>query len=640
MKKLFLAVLAVLVLGLAMVSASAFNASLTATGSTGVPGNTAVYTLSIENEGTTEISSVYCTSTALTYSTYSISAPTIPAINNIVKDTPKTSQFSITIPNSIAYGNYVGTITCFNEPDEETLAINLRVEPYDAFTLNPSALNPEIARDSTETESFTITNEGTTTLTNIQASFQSKDAEDGAGYIYDNDDDPIAINFTNVPTSLAPGQSASVSVNINVDEDIDSGEDYEGDITLTGVGAGTVSATIDLDVNIDAEICDEGIQGSKIDISIDEPGSSEDFNPGETMSVEFEVTNNDDDDIDIEGEVILWDSTDGEEVKSVTIEDTNIDDDDSEDITVEFDLPTDVDEEHVYYIYVKVNEEGDEDVECNYDRVEIDFKRDDDQAIIKDVTLSPSSGLECGDTYTLKVEVENIGNDDQENVYIEIIEPELDISESTEGFDLEDYNSDDNEYQSTFNLQLSKDLDAGKYYIEVKLYSESGTLFDSEMVTLDAEACSLIDENGEPLVSGIALELVLDNDYNVQGLSELTIPVIIENNGDESSSVKLSIDDVDWADVEGTEYLGSVDAGQSVHAYIYLNLDSAVTGIHDMVIEVEDSNGEVISEVVTLDFGDEDSTTNDIWNSNLIYWIAGIVVLLVILIVLIRLLTK
>jgi len=647
MKKLLLAMLTIMVLSIALVSAADFSITSLNPGS-GDLGDTVSYTLGVQNDDPTEILSFTCTSTALTDGTYTITAPSISDINLVDPLTLGTSSFDVTIPgDSIAAGLYTSTITCIESLNqtEQITTLQLTVNSADDFTTD-SELDVEVAVDENDDFLISVTNIGSSNL-DFTAEFESEDGD--LGYIEDNDGDEITITFTTLPTAVAPGETATITMNVDVEDGVDSGENYEGIITVT---AGTVTVDVSLDVDLEAQICDEGLQGDMLSISIDEPGNNDNFKPGDTVNVEFDVENEDNnDDIDVEVQLILWDSTDGEEVDTYDVDEFNLDDNEDESFDFDYELPTDLDEDHTYYLYVKANEDGDEDDQCIYERVGIDIELDDDDVVITSTDVSPST-LECGDEFVLTVEVESIGTDEQEDVYIEIDESELDISASTDYFDLGDHNDNDNDYRATFNLDLPSDLDAGTYYLDVKVYDPSGSLYDSELVSISVGTCGssssdddddIVEE--EDLVEGVDVEILVDNDFDVEGFDKLTIPVIIQNKGNEDTTITLSVDDISWADVEGTEYLSNIQAGQSLHAYVYLDLETDVTGIHDLVIEVEDGNGVTTSEIITLDFGEGNEITGNAtgigdWNTEVWYWIIGIVILVAILIILIRVLTR
>ena len=649
MKKLLLAMLTIMVLSIALVSAADFSITSLNTGS-GDLGDTVSYTLEVQNDDLTETLSFTCTSTDLTDGTYTITAPSISDINAVTPNGGTgTSTFDVTIPTeSVAAGLYTSTITCtedFNQT-EQTTTLELTVNSVDSFSTN-SEIDVEVEVDEDEDFSISVTNLGSSYL-DFTAEFESEDGDNG--YIEDNDGDQITITFTSLPTGVAPGDSETITMNVAVEDGMDFGENYEGTITVT---AGTVIVEVELDVNLEAEICDEGLQGNKLSISIDEPDNSDDFKPGETVNVEFDVENDDNDDIDVEIQIILWDSTDGDEVDTYDVDDLNIDDNEDESFDVDYELPTDLDEDHTYYLYIKANEDGDEEDECTYERVRINIELDDDDVVITSTDVSPST-LDCGDDFVLTVEVESIGTDEQEDVYISLDESELDLSASTDYFDLGDHNDNDNDHQATFSLDLPSDLDAGDYYIDVKVYDRSGDLYDSELVEIIVGTCGSTDDTtdndddtteDEDLVEGVEIDLLVDNDFDVEGADKLTIPVIIQNQGDEDTTITLSVDDISWADVEGTEYLSNIQSGQSLHAYVYLDLETDVTGIHDLVIEVEDGNGVTTSEIVELDFGEGNEITGNAtgvgdWNTEVWYWIVGIVLLVIILIILIRVLTR
>ena len=641
MKKLYLAILAIMLLGIAMVSAASFTILGPINGS-GNPGEAVSYTIEVQNDDTMNLSFT-CTSTTLVNGVgdYEITVPTIDVINDIPQDEIGYSTFEVTVP-AVASGLYTGTLTC-TESENQTFIdapISLNVLGMEAFETD-SEVSVDIIPSENEDVSIEVTNTGSNTL-DFTATFESEDGDDGV--IEDNDGDEITITFTSLPTSVLPGETETITMNVDVENGMDHGEQYDGTITIT---AGSIYVDVALNIDLEAQICDEGLQGDKITLSVDEPDDGDDYKPGETVNVEFDVENEDNDDIDVEVTIILWDDTDGDEVETIDVDELNIDEDEEETFVVEFELPTDLDEDHTYYLYIKVNEDGNEDDQCNYERINLDIERDDDDVAIDSVSVSPST-LSCGDDYVVTVEVLNIGTDEQEDVFIEIVEDELELSVSSDNFDLGDHNDNDNDYKATFSPALPTDLTSGTYYMDVKVYENDGSLFDSELVSISVGSCSSEEtstEEEEESVEGVEIEMLVDNDFDVVGLDKLTIPVIIQNKGDEDTSLTLRVDDISWADVEGTEYLSNINAGQSLHAYVYLNLETDVTGIHDLVIEIEDGQGTKTTETVSLDFGDSNSITGAAtgiseWDTTMWFWIIGIILLVVILIILIRILTK
>jgi len=582
MKRFILSILFITLLGIASVAAT-HSASVTSSDYTGIGGETLTYTVTVEGSGIFSVSS-----TALTdVSGNTISAPTIGSIDTT---TSPSVSFTITVPNSEPAGDYLGTITVTDTADSHTATdpYGVTIASYDSFTVSASSIALELVGD-TDSETFTVTNDGSTTLSTWTISFTSDDGDTNA--ILDNDDDEITISFSST-SSVSPGSSMTITVTGDPDSDIDFGS-YGGDISIT---SGTDSATVALDVTVAADICESGRQGSDFSIDIQNPDSGDDFSAGEIIPVEVDIDNNANDDLDVELEIILYnvDTGDKEKVERVT---GTIDEDESETFNVDFELPTSLDEDDDYELYVQVHEEGNEDDSCDYESISIDIERNDEGAVISDVSMTPTIDLACGDDYRVSLDVESTGMNDMENLYVEIRDGDLGVQETSDSFTLGDYNDDDNSQRISFDLVVPTDIAIGSYGLEAILYDNSGNTLDSELITVDVSSCSAADAAGD-------LQVDVDEDYVVEG-SELTLGLTISNSGDEDATITVTTEDVAWAELTGSEYLALLEAGDEAHAYLYFTLDEETTGKHDMQITVTDDLGNEVTEVVTVDFGGE-----------------------------------
>ena len=259
MKKLILAILAIMLLGFAMVSAANYDiTSLDA--QTGDISDTVSYTLEItNNEVAEDIATIACSAdTDLIYNSYTIEVPTILDITNVlmddgVNDNTATVQFDVTIPaTGIEAGIYTTTVTCDDGLDQEQATLQLTVNAVDAFTNDISAITVDILPNNNDDETISVTNTGSTTLTNFAVDFLSDNGDDpictqnGPCYMEDNDGDQITLTFTNIPSSLSPGDSAEINMNVDVEDNVDYGEDYDGTLTIS---TGALSQTVDLAVN-------------------------------------------------------------------------------------------------------------------------------------------------------------------------------------------------------------------------------------------------------------------------------------------------------------------------------------------------------------------------------------------------------
>ena len=141
----------------------------------------------------------------------------------------------------------------------------------------------------------------------------------------------------------------------------------------------------------------------------------------------IKVENNGNDDLDVTVELILYNKDQSEKVEVVK-ESGEVDEDDTTNFYIDLELPTDMDEDDDYVIYAVVYEDGNEDDNCNYESVSIDLNREDEAAIITSVSVSPSVGLTCGESYRVSMKIESAGSDSMDDLYVELVDGDLEAS--------------------------------------------------------------------------------------------------------------------------------------------------------------------------------------------------------------------
>ena len=184
-------------------------------------------------------------------------------------------------------------------------------------------------------------------------------------------------------------------------------------------------------------------------------------------------------------------------------------------------------------------------------------------------------------------------------------------------------------------------------YIEAILYDEDGDQIDDELILVDVDACSVTSTTD---VADETLNVVVSQEYEVNG-EDLTISLIVENTGTSSKVITVSVEDVSWADLEGSEYISNLNSGDSIHAYLYFGLDLTAEGEHDMQVTVTDDAGNEVSEIITVDFGEADTVEDDDpffngvsewfsekFSSTKLFWIIADIVLVILALVFLKML--
>jgi len=230
----------------------------------------------------------------------------------------------------------------------------------------------------------------------------------------------------------------------------------------------------------DLEMCTEGEQGNLI-VEIEEPGNGDDFGVRDNIEIEVKVKNGADEDKKIIVEAYLYNIDEDEEVENAESEYEEIRNGRSETFKLKMEVPDDFEEDDNYVLFVKAYEKGDEEVQCNYDVIDVELEREKHDLIISEVGLDSSESYRGG-SVELEVKVENIGNEEEEEAYIIVEQESLGISEKGDLFDIEEYGEDDS-YSERFRIKIPTTALPGKYDFTIKVVY--GSKKDSKLVSIE-----------------------------------------------------------------------------------------------------------------------------------------------------------
>lgn len=627
MKKLLLAILTIFLVSIVAVSAVG-DLSLTVTGASGVPGDIVTVQAEVTNAKLTEEMEVDFDAVELldvnlnSLGIVSFDSVTIPA------DSTEVVTFDITL-SSTPSGDYTADIvaTDANEPlNTDTQILTVTVDAVDEFTVSTNTVSLNgIAGDSVE-DKIRIENTGSTTLSSWTLTLDN----------FQDDDSDVITMIVEGQTSLEPGEYFDLTVRSEIDSDVDV-DSYQGTLNIV---SGTASQDVTVNVEVEPEICEYGKQGNDLDVEIKEPDSGDDFLPGETIDIEVDVYNDGDSDEDFKVVAYLYNMDDGKVVESVSSDYIEIEENEEEtfDLSIEIPVDDDWDDSDEYYLYVKAFEKGEEENNCNYERIKIDLERDNHMVIFDDITVLPANGLECGEDFDLSVEVINVGTDDEDDVYVRIIDSDFKLDEESSYFDLDDFEGSDNSHREQFSFTVPEDLSEGKYYIEVLVYFDDGDEYTSELVEIDLDVCSA-DIDVDPFLT------INVDDFSADPETDVTVPVTITNDGDQATSLVLTVDNTgDFVTVSSLEYLSSLEPGQSTTAYVYLTVNDNA-GPHEFTIRVADDFENEILEPVQITINDNSNVweklTGGFAGAGSSVWVIGDFVLLAIVgVLLVALLRK
>jgi len=657
MKKILLISLILLFSLISLVNADIASVVVTAD-KTGIPGDTVTFNVRV----TADASGVPATET-ITITSDDLKMGTSIITNTGTKGTITTGigagssidkTFNVVIP-STPNGVYSATIKASNGITnlDRTNPYTLTVNPKAQYSLsglasatdNTLAINSQVSRSRTKL--FKISNTGSVDLDFTQSgaiTIPIFEDDDGTSFV------PSINGFT---TKIIPGETREISVSMTIPSNMDIGE-YSEDLLLKYNDETNTqkTITIPLKITVDPKICKIGRRSDDADIDspnvgnliidINEPDDGDNFKPGDKINIDVNVENNDNNDMDVIVEARLFNIDRNNEIESVESDSVNIDEDEDEDFTLTLDVPiddSDLKDGDSYRLFIKTFEDGNEDENCNYDSIDMDFERESNDVKINKVTITPSVAA-CSETINFAVDVQNIGKKDQDSVQITLDEEPLGIDLSSEIFSLKRFDKTGDRVLKTFTFKIPNNAKEGDYFVESKVFfsSRSESKLDNK---LTIKKCATTQS-----ANTVDLKLA-QTSFEVSPGKVFTVPLTLKNLGTEASLFTVSASaNENWADISKEQSVNLASNGETT-LYIYLTPKPSLTGEkYETTITVKQDNNVVKTEKVFAVIKDEktptgnivyqpNATLESIWRNlanSTAFWITAIVVVFALII--------
>ena len=373
--------------------------------------------------------------------------------------------------------------------------------------------------DNIVTKTFTLQNSGNVNLAGLGLTLTEGTFTDGTNSIRfrakvgndGNYGDYLALNQVfSINTPLAPAGQLILTLEASIPQDIDL-DNYSGRISISDSDYPQAVLAIPLTVRIEPGICSDGRVSDRTPVdgprsgnlrikSIDNPDDNEDFKIGDEISIEGDVENKVNQDMDVIIEALLYDLDDNQRIGDIVESDLSVEKDTTEsfDLTMEVPNDNDIDPDHTYILYVKASRDGDENIYCNYDSVEINLDRDSHDVMINSFTITPTVAY-AGEIVSFRVAVENIGTSAQSDAYIVLENADLGLNMKSNPFDLKKYSSSGNDNIQTFTFTIPEDAGEKEYTIEATVYFHGDRDTKSEFSTLKVQAKAAVQEESNAL---------------------------------------------------------------------------------------------------------------------------------------------
>jgi hypothetical protein len=397
------------------------------------------------------------------------------------------------------------------------------------------------------------------------------------------------------------------------------GKTYTGSLLFLNTIKPSENQTIT--VNIDRSYCSDGntyqFNTTKyIEITNFKDTSSEndwEWKPGDQVDVELKIryynTQDDSDSIDAVVNLELYDTDTGKFIefdnqddleKSITLDEGETD---AEEFTLEVPVSDIKDSSSRYRLYVKVYEDGRESRVCtdqinSNDYQQIEIQKNSYEVALKD--LETNSPVPCGEDATIFLNAYNIGNNDEDKVYVKLYNKELGlINLTSEVFSLDQGDSK----KINFDFIIPSTATAKTYDIQLIAYyrySKSSDTYresspDPLLVPFKVDSCI------KTSPAQISAELSSDTPRALIG-NQVAILATIKNTGSSSATYTLDVaGNTEWSTLaEIDPKTITLNAGESKQAVIYLNInDDATLGDKEFLIRTS-SSGVVSEQKVSL----------------------------------------
>jgi len=438
------------------------------------------------------------------------------------------------------------------------------------------------------------------------------------GILSDGNGHSLTLSADQSAVTVSSGTPATVTVSYA----LPTGTDLE-DLAL-----GTVSKIItltegtneteDISIKFTSDYCTEGNTGEldidRIDFTNNGAwGDDDEWYLLEEIEVEVRVKNTGNEDID---DVIVEWGLYNKDTKDFIIEEEedNIDIDEGEREIWTFTLtldPDDFDEddnEDDFVFYVKAySDDLDEENECTSQTEDIKILRDKHFVVIDNVVMTDL--VPCDEFLEGSFDLWNIGNNDEEDVFVVVTSPQLGIDKKIEIGDVDILENK----KVSFDMRIPADAEERTYELEIVVYDEDDDIFDNEnddesrfiTQTFRVEG-NCVGAEPEPSPVKITAELDPETPKAVAG-KQVIVRATLENTGETAEAYTVSVfGNSAWSNLDSVDpTVLTLNPGESRVVDIALTVDTDATGENALTIKA--SYGDSSTEKqVTLQVGAED----------------------------------
>ncbi|MEK6874103.1 MAG: putative S-layer protein [Nanoarchaeota archaeon] len=460
-----------------------------------------------------------------------------------------------------------------------------------SLTVSPSNINLQRGSDNS---TFSVTNTINSSVNVLFSQLSITDEKSNVILFNVNGNNTLSALGTN-SFALLPATPIDYSTsNFNL------AKTYPGQFTVSDSLNPNVNQTIS--VVLKSDYCKAGNKGDlSLDINYNNKGiwgKDDEWYPLEEIEVVVDVDNIGDEDLqDVVLDWGLYNKRTGKFIVDDNEKSVDIDSDDTEIFTFTFQVdPNDLndkDSESDFVFFIKAySKDSGENVQCQSQKDDVKIVKDKHFVVLDNIQVPETA--QCGQNVDLTADIWNIGDNDEDDVYVTLVSTELGVNKRVDVGSLNVLDNSD----LTFNFQIPSDKKDGSYRLALSVFDDNDDVFQNDNDD-EARFNQLLTVSGCTPTNRVSITALLDSDA-IAG-EEMVVKVTLTNTGSAKADYKVSANGYDsWATLKSISPDSlSLDAGRNGDVFIKLTPNDDVSGSKEFTIQVV-SNGVVNTQEISV----------------------------------------
>ncbi len=261
--------------------------------------------------------------------------------------------------------------------------------------------------------------------------------------------------------------------------------------------------------------------------------------------------------------------------------------------TLSLDIPEDLDvEDNEYTLYVEVYDSEDS------EREDFDLFAERANHNLNIIDVLYDSSVDAGDTTSVEVRVENLGEDKEEDIKVEVsLADDTAVKYINELAAFEEDDKDEESSDSaTVSLDLDDDLESDYYDLTVKITYNRGhdVLEETYKVWVDGAD----EEEEESSSDAEATVSVSSTDLEGKAGEETSLTLTFTNSGSSEETFSVNVNgEEQWASSEVSPESVTIAAGASEEITVTLTPEDDASGDYEFSLQILNADGELQQEV-------------------------------------------